>query len=69
MSPTGFRWFVCAVVAALVVVMLVVVRSNAWPARAPTIDAGEQRGASSLAHPASAMAAALPAGAFRDGTG
>ena len=29
MSPAGFRWFVCLVVVALVVVMLAVVRGNA----------------------------------------
>lgn len=41
MSPTGFRWFLCAVVAVLVAVMLVVVRANAaWPAFVPDITAG-----------------------------
>jgi hypothetical protein len=46
MSPAGFRWFVCAVVAVLVVVMLVVLRGNgAWPIKAPELSRGEQHSA------------------------
>lgn len=41
MSPTGFRWFVCGVVAALVVIMLIVLRTNAaWDGRTPAPDGG-----------------------------
>jgi hypothetical protein len=46
MSPAGFRWFVCAVVAVLVAVMLVVVRANAaWPAFGPDVAAGTHHSA------------------------
>jgi hypothetical protein len=59
MSPTGFRWFVCTIVAVLVVIMLVVVRGNAaWPARAPGAGAGERHGALSGARPSAVMTAA-----------
>lgn len=46
MSPAGFRWFVCAVVAVLVAVMLVVVRANAaWPLLEPDIAPGAHHSA------------------------
>ena len=70
MSPTGFRWFVCAVIAALVVIMLVVVRGNAaWPARQPAASAGERHGAATLAGPGLVTVAARPPGAPRGAAG
>jgi hypothetical protein len=44
MSPTGFRWFVSAVVAALVVIMLIIVRGNAaWIGRVPSPKADDRK--------------------------
>jgi hypothetical protein len=64
MSSTGFRWFVCAVVAVLVAIMLVAVRANAaWPAFMPDIAAGTNHGASSGDETAGLPVSAAPDGA------
>jgi len=58
MSSSGFRWFICGVVAALVVIMLIVVRSNAeWDGRTPP-EADKRHGR--LGTPAPSVAALAP---------
>jgi hypothetical protein len=64
MSSAGFRWFVCGVVAALVVIMLVVVRSNAtWHGHTPQPTSAEDQHGGWSGAPAAIMAArtAIPA--------
>lgn len=70
MSPTGFRWFLCAVVAVLVAIMLGVVRANAaWPAFMPDITAGTSHSASSGEEADGAPLSAWPGGAKRPAIG
>jgi hypothetical protein len=47
MSSTGFRWFLAAVIAVLVAIMLGTIRANAaWPAHVPEIATGMTHNAS-----------------------